>query len=186
MKDDSAKGPTNNFHEWIAGLDGNALSVWREAMAQLRQLHGDVWNGVRFFLTVNGIIVAAIFALYRIEGGTVTGVIISVLAGLGLFLTAVADRILAKHRQYYLEMLLRKTLLEKELGFYESNIAGVDLSFPWKVDAKDLDEIRDSEKWKTDQSWRPGTISRLLKVTYRVFIAFYVVALAMALVILLL
>ena len=35
-----------NFKTWTDGLDSKAFDLWREAMAQLRQLHGDVWNGV--------------------------------------------------------------------------------------------------------------------------------------------
>ncbi len=40
---------STNLEEWFENLDHVALETWREAMAQLRKLHGDVWNGVRFF-----------------------------------------------------------------------------------------------------------------------------------------
>jgi len=53
------------------------------------------------------------------------GIIIVILAIIGLFLTLIAISILGKQRGYYLEMLLRKTLLEKELGFYDVHIHGV-------------------------------------------------------------
>jgi hypothetical protein len=42
-------------------------------MTNLRQLHGDVWNGVRFFLTVNGILLAGVVGLLKLnEGGNWT------------------------------------------------------------------------------------------------------------------
>lgn len=168
----------NSFYQWLRGLDASALDLWHEAMAQLRQLHGDVWNGVRFFVTVNGIIVAAIFAIFRLDWTLRTGVAIVILAGIGLFLTLIATSILEKHRNYYLEMLLRKTLLEEELGFYESHLQGIDLSFPWKADVKDINEIvADPDKWKAKQRWHHGTISRLLRMTYWLFIVLYVIAL---------
>jgi hypothetical protein len=101
---------------WATGLDPNALNLWREAMAQLRQLHGDVWNGVRFFLTVNGIVIAAAFGISKLQDKDVlTGVLIASLAAVGIIVTLIARTILAKHRDYYLGILIRKTLIEREL-----------------------------------------------------------------------
>jgi hypothetical protein len=181
-----------SFDEWMKkfGENGvNKFDLWREAMAELRQLHGDVWNGVRFFLTVNGIIIAAIFAVFarywtpqgdeksHILAGTIV-----ILSGIGLFLTVIAVRILKKHRDYYLNMLLLKTLLEKELGFYEPDFQGIDLSFPWKVEHKSVDKaLKEPDKWITSQRWRRGTISRMLWMTYWFFIALYGVAIIAAL-----
>lgn len=65
--DESKMETIKSFDEWMKkfGENGvNKFDLWREAMAELRQLHGDVWNGVRFFLTINGIIIAAIFAVF--------------------------------------------------------------------------------------------------------------------------
>jgi len=178
MKEEDKKKTNNKFDSWVRGLDANALNLWREAMAQIRQLHGDVWNGVRFFLTVNGIIVAAIIAIFRLDRTLPMGIIIAILAIIGLFLTLIAINILGKHREYYLGMLLRKTLLEKELGYYDVHIRGVDLSFPWSVDVQYIDDMAlDPNKWKKEQRFRKGTISRLLWLTYWLFVAIYIASL---------
>ena len=62
-KKDNNMVTSDEFILWIKKLDKNAINLWKESLANLRQLHGDIWNGVRFFLTINGIIVAAIIAL---------------------------------------------------------------------------------------------------------------------------
>lgn len=167
---------TDKFNTWVKAMDGNALTLWREAMEQIRQLHGDVWNGVRFFLTLNGIIVAGIIAIFRFIPGFQTGLIIAVLTILGLILTIIATSILGKHRDYYLQMLLRKTLLEKELGFYSIHINGVNLSFPWSVEERYVTSeiVTDPVKWRMEQRFRSGTITRLLRLTYWIFIGIYV------------
>ncbi len=158
----------NDFRGWAASLDGNEINLWREAMAQLRQLHGDVWNGVRFFLTVNGIIIAAVFGIARLEESDIpSGVLLAVLAILGFLITLVARIILAKHRDYYLGILLRKTIIERELGFYDQKICCVDLVFPWKVDKQFVGSLVDNPSaWLADQKRRKGTITRLLFLVY--------------------
>ena len=152
----------------VSGLSANAVSVWREAMGQLRQLHGDVWNGVRFFLAVNGVIIAAFFAIAGTTPATIlTGSLLSGLAILGLALTLVARQILTKHRRYYLDMLLRKTLIDLDLGFYGSKIHGVTLSLPWMVAEADLSALQeDPGAWLQHQERRKGTITRLLFLVY--------------------
>jgi hypothetical protein len=55
------------------------------------------------------------------------------LSFIGIVLTVIADRILIGHRDYYLEMFIRKTFLEERFGFYEAKLHGIDLSFPWKT-----------------------------------------------------
>ena len=173
------------FDEWIDKFEEkeSRLNLWREAMAQLRQLHGDVWNGVRFFLTVNGIIIAALFAVvtrYLTNKASVKTPMLIGMVGIvavgGLLLTIIAVKILKKHRAYYLNMLLVKTLLEKELGFYEVNYQGIELAFPWKMDKKYINtELQRPDKWMVDQMWQSGTISRLLWLTYWSFIVLYAV-----------
>jgi hypothetical protein len=163
---------------WIRQQDPIAIDLWREALAQLRQLHGDVWNGVRFFLTVNGIIIAALFGLAQSESPTfLTGVLLSVLAFLGLFVTLVAHSILAKHRDYYLQMLLRKTLIEIQLGFYQQKVACIDLSFPWNVDKQSISSVlADPHRWLVAQKRRKGSITRSLFHVYEGVVAVYVLS----------
>lgn len=79
-----------DFRTWVATLDPSRLTLWQEAMAQVRELHGDVWNGVQFFLSVNGIILAAILAIFGLGARVLDfGSIVSidVLATMGLALT---------------------------------------------------------------------------------------------------
>ena len=72
----------SGLRTWAKGMDSNGLNLWREAMAQLRQIHGDVWNGVRFFLTVNGIVIAAAFGIAKLQDtDLLTAVLIASLAG---------------------------------------------------------------------------------------------------------
>lgn len=173
---------TKDLNEWAREHEIKPFDLWRESMEQLRQLHGDVWNGVRFFLTINGIIIAAIFAVLAryltsdtSRTGGLVGVVI-ILSIVGLFLSIIAIMILKKHRDYYLNMLLLKTLLEKMLGFYELDFQGIDLSLPWKVEEKDVKEaLKRPDKWMAEQRWRPRTISRLLRITYWLFIVIYII-----------
>ncbi|ODS36626.1 hypothetical protein BEH94_11590 [Candidatus Altiarchaeales archaeon WOR_SM1_SCG] len=163
---------TNNLGEKI---NQNLFDLWREAMTQLRQLHNDVWNGVRFFLTLNSILIAAIFGLYNLNGDIHKDFFIFIIACIGLLLTIIAINILEKHRNYYLDMLLRKTLLERELGLYSSKISGIDLSFSWNIPEEFIDQIvKNPDEWKNEQRWRCKTISWLLRISYWIFIIIYV------------
>ncbi len=143
-------------------------------MVQLRQLHGDIWNGVRFFLTMNGIILASTIAVFGLGSSMMIALLVLVLAGVGLFFSWVGIKILGHHRRFYTGMLLRKTLLEKELGFYDVRLHGVDMAFPWSVDGKYVPcLIADSDGWQKEQARRRGTISRLLWQSYWLFPILY-------------
>jgi polyferredoxin len=153
-----------DFKSWAAELPKNAIDIWREAFVNLRQLHVDVWNGVRFFLTVNGVLIAAGFTVARVDTPTpTTGLTLMALVVLGLVFTIVALRIFTYQRRNFVEMMVQKTLIDKELGFYETNINGVDLSFPWKVDRQYVPNLQSNpSKWQKEQRWRKRSISRLL------------------------
>jgi hypothetical protein len=170
------------FKTWTSGIDASTVNLWREAMAQLRQLHGDVWNGGRFFLTVNGIVIAATFGIAKIQDkDALTGVMIASLAVVGLIVMFIARSILAKHRDYYLAMLLRKTLIEREFGFYDQDLAGIHMSFPWNVDKQFLDCLASNpSQWLSEQKRRRGTITRLLFLVYEGVIGIHVLILLAA------
>ena len=156
-----------SFDDWMKKLEGPKLDIWREAMTQLRQTHMDIWNGVRFYTTINGAIVAAIFAIFGQANdlSQADGRIVA-LAAIGLLLTIVALRILYRHKDYYVRMFLQKTLLEKEIGLYEPILPGeVNLSFPWHVEPKFLENLSDTAKWSKEQRFR-GEISSLIRYTY--------------------
>jgi len=163
------------FQDWARDLDDNALAIWREAMMNIRQLHGDVWNGVRFFLTLNSIVFAAMIAIFTIPWDILNGAAVCVLASVGLFFCFIGMKILTGHRQYYLDMLMRKTLIENDLGFYDLKLNSIDLSFPWKVDEEYLESMfKDLKGWKNKQMWRSGTISRYLLMSYWLFALLYI------------
>ncbi|MBI1923856.1 hypothetical protein HYR99_06360 [Candidatus Poribacteria bacterium] len=149
-------------------------------MEQTRELHGDVWNGVQFFLTVNAIIIAAIFTIFQLDKTPFDIrriVAISLLAVVGLVLTVMALRILRGHREFYLGVLVRKSLLEKELGFYDVTLSCVDFSLPWQILPQDLTElIKDPIEWQRRWLWR-GKVTPFLRYTYLVVIAIYVLIL---------
>src|SRR5260370_1155149 len=97
----ASKSPLWNF---VNELDKPCVDFWRETLSNLRQLHNDIWNGVRFFLTVNGIVIAGFSALIR--GGDhdyVQAALLFLLPLLGIFVTVQARSILTRHRGYYLD-----------------------------------------------------------------------------------
>jgi len=173
----------STLREFVHALDKPTVDFWRETLSNLRQLHNDIWNGVRFFLTVNGIVVAGFAALLRSPGHDyVQAVMLFLLLAVGIFLTIQARSILVRHRGYYLGMLIRKTLIEKQLGFYDFLLSEVsegpriDLSFPWQVDHQFLSEFsKDIAKWPSEQEKRPGLIATTLFHIYDVTLGLYVV-----------
>lgn len=174
----------SDFKTWANKLPKNAIDIWREAMVNIRQLHADVWNGVRLFLAVNGVIIAGGFTITRGgEPSPTTGLILIVLAVLGFAFTIVTLLIFKSQRESFVEMMVQKTLLDKELGFYETTIDGVDLSFPWKVPKKYVPDLQsDPSKWKKEQRWRKASISRLLLFVFLAMLVIYTVALILLLI----
>jgi hypothetical protein len=158
---------------WMNSLNSGSLNLWRESMANLRQLHNDVWNGVRFFTTVNGILLAAMAATFKLGQGSIfPSSFALMIAVLGTGVTLIAREILHRHRRHYLDMLLRKTLIEHALGFYE-----VDLSFPWSVPANDLPKLRENPKeWIQDRMNHEETITHRLFRVYDCTIAVWLLA----------
>src|SRR4051812_8310244 len=107
--------PDTDPNVWMENLNPGKVQIWREAMAHLRHLSDEVLRGMKFFLTINGFIMV-LFVTFMVIHSTL---VLFLLAMLGLLLTLVARYILKRNRVYYLQMLMKKTLLEKELGFYD-------------------------------------------------------------------
>jgi hypothetical protein len=168
-----------NFKDWAKSLDNNTVNIWREAMNQLRRLSDDVWNSLRFFLSFNGILIGAALAIFKIQKfDSNTAVVLGSLSIFGFLITLAARMILTRQRDYYNQMLLKKSLIEDELGFYQATVSGTDLSFPWKVEADDLSAIRNAASlWIREQKRRKGSITRLLFIIYETLIAFYLIGL---------
>lgn len=156
---------SNPFVEWTNGLKREQIDIWRESLAHLRQLHNDVWNGVKFFLTINGILLAAIAALMR-DAREVRYLLVLCVAAIGLAVTIIARQILTRHREYYLQMLIRKTLIEDALGFNTKLLRGVDVVFPWSPLTSPEDLSTQPHQWLKEQIRRRGTISKRLFLIY--------------------
>jgi hypothetical protein len=162
-----------------AGSKASAVSVehWREAMAHLRHLSDDVWTGLKVFLTANAAIALILIAIGAYsESRLFTIVMLIVLSLLGAYLTLTARYILKRHRVYYLQMLAKKSLIEDELGFYQTKLDGtkMDLAFPWRVTPEVVAEIKHNPEAWVEKMIRPaGTIARWQFLLYEVLIGLY-------------
>jgi hypothetical protein len=102
---------------------------------------------------------------------------------LGAALTLTARYILKRHRIYYLQMLAKKSLIEDELGFYRTKLAGseTDLAFPWRVTPEVVVEIKqNAEAWVQKMIRPKGTIALWQFVIYEVLIGLYAAVLFFA------
>jgi hypothetical protein len=163
------------------------LSVehWREAMEQLRHLSNDVWEGLKLFLGLNALLLIAMVALgVFCEQRFRQAVLLILLSSLGAALTLAARYILRRHRVYYLQMLAKKSLIEDELGFYRTKLAGSesDLAFPWRIAPEVVAEIKKNpEAWIQKLIRAKGTIALWQFVIYEVLIGLYAVVFVFAL-----
>lgn len=162
------------LHAWLATLDPKALELWHELMDQIRQTHGDVWNGVRFFQTLNAVIVAAMVAIWT-QGTDSIAPALTALAAIGIAISAAGIRVLASHRRYYLGVLARKTLFERALGFYDVYVAGIDMVLPWSVPREFADEVAQNPvEWQRRRLFQ-GEITPILRNAYVLVAVVYVV-----------
>ena len=164
------------YKEWLKMQNIKSFEIWREAMAQLRRLSDDVWNSLKFFTTINGIIIAAILTKAS-KLNVTSAIIISILLLIGFLVTLLALKILRKQRRYYLEMLIKKSLIENELGFYQQNISGTSLSFSWKILPEDINSVKnDPEQW-IKKNIRGSGVTSLLVHVYDALICIYIFSL---------
>jgi hypothetical protein len=173
--------PDTDPTPWTTRLDPAAVQIWREALEQLRHLSSQVWSGFKFFIGINLVLLALMAGLIIFAPfNRLAGPIILVTGALGIFLTLAGRYILKRDRVYYLQMLLKKSLLEDELGFYQIKFSGseTDLSLPWRLSPEVFAELRQNPaEWTARQIRGPGTIARWLFVTYEVLLAIYALAL---------
>ena len=153
------------------------MEHWREAMAHLRHLSDDVWRGLKLFLTVNAVIAVTLVTIRAFsESRLFTMIMLIPLSLVGAYLTLTARYILKRHRIYYLQMLAKKSLIEDELGFYQTKLAGttMDLAFPWRVTPEVVAEIKRSpEAWVEKMIRAKGTIARWQFLIYDVLLVLY-------------
>ena len=167
--------PNPGFREALKRLDG--VNLWREAMTHLRHLSDDVWNGLKLFLILNGFIIISMGALVRPRPlNRPTALVLAIVTVVGIVLTIAARYILKRHRIYYLQMLAKKSLLEDELGFYQTKFAGseTDLAFPWRLAPEVVAEIKQNgEAWIQKSIRARGTIARVQFLIYETLLALY-------------
>lgn len=154
-------------------------------MEQLRHLSNDVWEGLKLFLGLNALLLIAMVALgVFCEQRFRQAVLLILLSSLGAALTLAARYILRRHRVYYLQMLAKKSLIEDELGFYRTKLAGSesDLAFPWRIAPEVVAEIKKNpEAWIQKLIRAKGTIALWQFVIYEVLIGLYAVVFVFAL-----
>ena len=160
--------------------------MWREALAQLRHLSDDVWQGLRLFLSLDAVLIGMSAIVFQFGHSFPTSryyLLLVVISLLGIGLTLSGRFILQRHRVYYLQMLARKSLLESDLGFYESTFkdSPADLAFPWRLAPEVVSEIRrDPEAWVRKSMRAPGTIARHQFLIYEVLAGFHLFVLGFA------
>jgi hypothetical protein len=160
---------------WAGKLDPNSIQIWRESLAHLRHLSDEVWKGFRFFMIGNAIIIALGMFLAR-EFSSPFAVLVLILLGTGF--TVAGHYILKRNRIYYLQMLLKKTLVEAEFGFYGARFSdsNTDMSFPWRLNPEIIEELKQKpDEWVNRQVRGPGTIARWLFVMLETIIGIYLV-----------
>lgn len=170
---DKAIGSYDAILKWgaTARKTPEVLTLWQEAMVMCRQSHGDVWNGVRFFLAANGLFFTGMFAaLYSSERAVHPSVALLVLASVAFFVNWQARAILRQHRRHYLSMQWRKAVLEEALGLYDLEVAGTDMSFEWAIPRGAFREAVacGREPWIKSRVRPGGTITQRLFLTYEV------------------
>jgi len=174
----------------LKNLDANALIIWQKAIDQLSHLSDDVWNGVRFYWTLNGIVLTLMLAVYQLFDDMLPKLIaISLLLAIGSIFAIHSYVIFVKQRRNYVEMLLYITLLEMKLGFYKISLLESQLedhtvlSFPWKVPLMYIDGLKSHPvNWKKKQLWRTTTISRHLRIINISFLLLYLLLICILLI----
>jgi hypothetical protein len=174
-------GQTDPVVHWAHGLDANLLNIWRDTLAQQRQLSSDVWHGIMFFVAVNGALVAGGVTLVR--SGTRDQVTASLLLGLallGVTIVWLAKRLMKKQRDYYLEVLFKKAIIERALGFYAVGPSTMNLVLPWNITRQHLEAAEQNfASWQRRRRYASGTVTHDLKRVYDVLTVLYVAAVAL-------
>ncbi len=152
------------------------IQIWRESVAHLRYLNDEVWKRFQFFVWVDFALLFATISALSTRSNKTGALVALVFAVLGILITASAHYILKRNRIYYLQMLLKKTLLEKEAGYYSFKFSGTDtdLALPWRLTPEVAEELKSNpEEWVQKSVEPPGTIARHLFRIYQVAIGLF-------------
>jgi hypothetical protein len=180
----SSNNETTGLHASSSLLRQNDIPIfdfYKLLVEQSKQVHNDVWNGVRFFLTLNTIVMASIgvgviakfdtlltdpLALIRLCWTTLP------LSIIGALITGVvAIPILYMQRRHYLECQIKKSIIERALHLtseIEIEKLHIDLSLPWTIANEQWEELINKGKvdWINNIRFAKGTISRRLILVY--------------------
>jgi hypothetical protein len=166
---------------WMSRLGVAELDVWGQTLAHVRDSYNAVWSTIRLFFTVEGLVVTVMGLVGRQAEYVQDGLAVGAMALIGLSITGVGLCLLHMQWATYTGALLRKTLIEKELGFYDVRVGGIDLSLPWKVEARDgtLEGLlRDPQVWYHRHERRNVQLL-LLTLLYLIVMVVYVTALGL-------
>jgi hypothetical protein len=167
---------TSDFTNHMNSLSGNALLVWREAQTHLRALSLDIWDGVKFFIAANAALLGGIITLFETRPASIA---IPGLAVLGLTVALVALGIFSKQRLYYVQMLARTLLFDRELGFRGHKVGTLDLSFPWGTYKASTELLE-----KDSETWIQNELNRKSSVRWRLLLMYYLVLILHAIILL--
>jgi hypothetical protein len=154
-----------------------SLEIWREALAHLRHLSDDVWKGFTLFLALNGFVLMLLVARFSVglwSAGKFAQIV--VLCGIGFTLTLAGHYLLKRHRVYYLQMLAKKSLIEMDLGMYDTKLkdSRTDLAFPWRLTPEVVGQIqKDFDGWVKKSIRAKGTIARVQFWFYEALLGIY-------------
>ena len=145
-------------------LSAAEIGLWRESLAHLRHLNEEAGATLKFFLSLNTFVLglAVVVAIFRMPERRENFLLFG-LAVFGGIATLIGRYIFKRQRIYYVQMLLKKTLLENELGFYQKKFPGseTDLAFPWRLAPEAIAELKTKpEDWIQKSIRGPGTIAR--------------------------
>lgn len=167
---------SEKFKEWVAENNrADAINIWREIMLELRNRGNDTWKSARYFLTLNGVIIAVIIKLLQ-DNNDKTALFLIVL---GLFFYYFEYNRFVIHRGYFVEVLMRKTLIEDALNFYNLELhSQVNLASEWQVSNEELGSLKKNPvQWKDDHSFRKKTASHYMRYNYWLVCVVFVILL---------
>jgi hypothetical protein len=172
-----------DLEKMFSSLGSEKINLYREILQNHRQHHSDIWNGVRFFMSLNGILIAGYSAILRFADYTSPSIILLfMIPVIGIYVTEQARHILDGHERYYIDSLIRKSLFEYYLGLYDHSfyekwhdkgteterLENYDLIQSWHVPKQYIEKlVSDPSNWRKEHEKRLGLIKTRLFNLYR-------------------
>jgi hypothetical protein len=134
----------------------DVFELYKVVTERSKQLHDDIWNGLRFFTAIQLAVLTATGAIAAAQSGNRSSSLVIVLLVFGFASALMGRRVLRSHRIYYLDAQRVKMILEDRLAL----TTGVStrethrihaLAVPWTA----IDETREFlEEWGRDREGR--------------------------------